>query len=267
MPRPLSVACLLTLTLLTRPAAAEQCEPREAVSFDLPTNGATVPPNVRFRVYVYKGCSTIPPGPPSQFRLVNAAGTPTPLRRVEWAGYREFAPLRPLAAGRYTFQHRHAAHKAGYTLWKSKTQVRVNGAVDLLPPRLGGRLNMTARPIWGSIYWSPCEARPGWELSIKARFTRARDASVGASSHDDLIYYLKRKPLQGGAWTIHRTFRPHTQGYSASHDWKQEHEWGQRFQYQLGVRDRAGNSVLQSRTFTLELPQRPLKRWWRGGRS
>lgn len=128
-------------------ARADQCEPREVVSFDTPRDGGTVPPNVRFRVLVYTGCSSIPPGPPSEFQLLSPSGAPVPLLLLRWGDYREYAPADPLPAGRYKFRHRHAASAKLLGPWKDRARVEVRGEADRAPPALTGRLELTARPI------------------------------------------------------------------------------------------------------------------------
>lgn len=246
---------LVSVACLPGQVHADQCAPREVVWLSGPKSGARVPPSIRFRLYIGTGCSSIPEGPPSQFRLLDSRGREVPTRRQRWGGYTELVPTFSLAHGAYRLERRHAVDAKRLGSWKAMTRVTVVGKADRKPPQLTGRVEASTRPVWGTNFLSPCEAEEGWELETKLRMQPAVDNSA---RHEDLLYTLVRRERGKRKLHLVRSFWPRPAGTLVTYSFKEEYDWGKTWEYYLQVRDPSGNWSTHPRgAIVVTTPKRP----------
>jgi hypothetical protein len=248
----LALFALAVIVAAPRPVAAEQCAPREIVWLSGP-KGGVVPPSIRFRLYIGRGCSSIPEGPPAEVRLLSPRGGRVRLRRERWGGYTELVPARELQPGTHELQWRHAVDARHLGGWKELTRVRVSGRPDRTPPALTGPVRPSVKPVWGSNTVSPCEVEQGWELELTLRHPPALDRGT---RHADLLYTLLRRTGSGKPELV-RAYWPRRAGTLVRTTWREEYGWGKRWEYYVSVRDPSGNWTSLKKPVVIKTPPRP----------
>lgn len=254
---------LLALALASpgREARAEQCAPREIVQLAAPKTGARVSPSVRFRLYLGKGCSPIPEGLPSQFRILDSRDRVIPHRRALWAGYTELIPSSKLAAGVYRLQWRHAVNAKQRGPWKVLTTVTVVGAADGAPPRFDGAPpRASSRARRGYVALSPCQVRRGWRVERSIELAAARDGSQAP-----LLYSVLQWQPKKGKRTLKVVYASHHArgaGSPLTLRWTTDYGFDQTFELRVCARDLSGNHAC-SAPIALRTAKNPTHAWYR----
>ena len=262
-----AAALLLAALLAPARASADECQRGWVADIDVPRKGSSAPPNARFRVLEYEGCSSVPGGPRHAFRLRSEQGAEISLRAEPWAeDFLELTPEAPLAEGLYTLEVRRPSAPDALGPWETMTTATVAGLPDTTAPELEGLLSGEAFAVEGHMALSPCNSVPGWELKTRLTFRAARD---GGRPHDELLYRLERKAAGGSGgkdvpWKEVTTLRPTPDGDRMSFEWTSERGFGEAFTYRLGVRDIAGNGATGLSTVTVHNPPRPARELWDG---
>lgn len=267
MHRPASLAPLTGLLLVgalaapAREVLADQCAPREIVQLAAPQTGARVPPSARFRLYLGKGCSPIPEGPPSQFRILDSRDRLVPHGRAPWAGYTELVPTAKLKSGVHRLQWRHAVDAKQRGPWKVLTTVTVVGSTDATPPRFGAAPpRASARARRGYVALSPCQVRRGWRVERSVELAAASDGSKGP-----LFYTVVQWQPKKGKRTLKVVYASHHArlgGRPLTLSWTTDYGFDQTFELRVCARDLSGNHAC-SAPFALRTPKNPQHAWYR----